>query len=149
MPLARFRKVFHVTVGFFIAGSMMAAPGAEMRGTWSALSSSGQRLAGGWTGESHAASGGVTGTWTLFDTGGKILLRGSWSASKSPREWNGAWRASITGRDGGYSGTWTAETGLKPEARLLDMLESALRAVVSGTWKTGAHSGSWSIRAFP
>lgn len=132
-----------------LAGSAVLASGAEMRGSWSASSNTGQSLAGAWTAESHAESGGVTGTWTLYDAAGKILLRGSWSASKSPRAWNGAWRAAVAGRDGGYSGTWMAETALAPEARVAEMLESALRAVVGGTWKTGGYSGSWSIRAFP
>jgi hypothetical protein len=50
---------------------------------------------------------------------------------------------------GEYSGMWTAATAISPETPLIDMFESALRAVVSGTWKSDAHSGAWSIRAFP
>jgi hypothetical protein len=126
----------------------MLASGAEMRGSWSA-SSGGGNLAGTWTAEAHQDSGGVTGAWTLRDASGKILMSGGWSASKSPKFWNGAWRATVAGRGGEYAGTWTAATQLAPEARLADMLESAIRAVVSGTWKAGAYSGSWSIRAAP
>jgi len=124
------------------------AAGAETRGSWSAASSAGQNFGGGWTAEAHQ-SGGVTGSWTLLDASGKILLRGGWSASKSPQAWNGAWRATVTGRDGGYSGTWTAQTPLPPKSPMIDMIESALRAVLTGTWKSNAHSGSWSIRTFP
>src|SRR5207245_11616775 len=112
-----------------------------------AESSGGQKMAGGWTAATQAES--ATGTWTLFDAAGKTLMQGGWSASKSPKEWNGAWRATIYGRTDEYSGTWTAQTPLAPEARLAVMLESALKAVVSGTWKTGANSGAWSIRAYP
>jgi hypothetical protein len=132
-----------------IVGSAILASGAELRGTWSASSNSGQRLAGGWTAESHQESGGATGTWALYDAAGKILLQGGWSASKSLKAWNGAWRATVAGRTGEYSGTWTAQTPLTPEARLAQMLESALRVVVTGTWKAGSDSGSWSIRAVP
>jgi hypothetical protein len=131
-----------------VAASSVLASAAELRGTWSASAGGGQNLAGGWTAEAHQASGGVTGTWTLFEAAGKTVMAGSWSASKSPKGWSGAWHATAPGR-GEYSGTWTAKTAIPPEAPLVDMLESALRAVVTGTWKSGAHSGSWSIRAFP
>jgi hypothetical protein len=29
------------------------------------------------------------------------------------------------------------------------MFEAAVRAAISGTWKTGTYSGAWSIRASP
>ena len=88
-------------------------------------------------------------TAMLQDAGGKVLMQGGWSASKSEQSWNGAWRATVSGRAGEYSGTWTSTTSLSPRAHLAEMLESALRAVVSGTWKSGRRSGSWSIRASP
>jgi hypothetical protein len=123
------------------------APAAELRGTWSA-SSSGRALAGTWTAQAHPESGGVTGAWTLRDPSGKILASGSWSASKSPQAWNGGWRAIVTG-GGEYSGTWTAESSLARDAPMAGLLESAVRAVVSGTWKAGPYSGAWSIRTSP
>ena len=123
--------------------------GQELRGTWSASSNPGRNLAGTWTAEAHPESGGITGTWTLRDAAGKILMSGAWSASKSPQAWNGAWRAIVTGGAGEYSGTWMAQSSLGREARLADLFESAVRAVVTGTWKGGPHSGSWSIRAAP
>jgi hypothetical protein len=132
-----------------VVGSAILASGAELHGTWSASSNSGQRLAGAWTAEAHPESSGALGTWTLYDAAGKILIQGGWSASKSLKAWNGAWRAAIAGRTGEYSGTWTAQTPLTPESALAHMLESALHAVVTGTWKAGANSGAWSIRAFP
>jgi hypothetical protein len=123
--------------------------GAELRGSWSASSSAGQNFAGSWTAQAHRESGGATGSWALYDASSKIVMRGRWSASKSAQVWNGAWRATVTGRDGEYSGTWTAVTAVPTKSPMIDMLESALRAVVTGNWKSASHSGSWSIRAFP
>lgn len=132
-----------------LAVSTMLASGAELHGAWSASSNTGRSLAGTWTAEAHTESGGVTGTWTLREAAGKILISGVWSASKAPKAWEGAWRAIVAGGAGEYSGTWTATTPLAPEKPMVDMLESALRAVVSGTWKASAHSGAWSIRTAP
>src|SRR6266478_1681736 len=95
-----------------VVGSAILASGADVHGTWSASSNGGQLLAGAWTAESYPESGGATGTWTLYDSAGKILIQGGWSASKSLNAWNGAWRATIAGRTGEYSGTWTAQTPL-------------------------------------
>jgi len=85
----------------------------------------------------------------LQEPSGKILMQGGWSASKAAQSWDGAWRATVSGRTGEYSGTWTSTTSLSPQARMAEMLESALRAVVSGTWKSGPRSGAWSIRTSP
>ncbi len=129
------------------AASAIFVSGAELRGTWSATSQGGY-LAGAWTAEAQP-SGDVTGTWMLQDTTGKILMQGGWSANKSVQAWNGAWRATVSGSNGEYSGTWTSAVSLPAQEHFAEMLESALRAVVSGTWKSGPKSGSWSIRASP
>jgi hypothetical protein len=135
----------------------MLASSAELRGTWSASAGS-KYLGGTWTAETPDDSTAI-GTWALQDATGKVLMRGGWSAnksvpsksapSKSAPEWNGAWRASVFGSAAEYSGTWTCAASLPPDARLAAMFEAALRAAVSGTWKTGTYSGSWSIRASP
>ena len=138
---AKVRSMTACSVLAALACSAMLAGGAELHGGWSA-SSKGRNFAGSWTAEAHQ-SGGVTGSWTLADASGKVLMRGDWSASKAAQSWNGAWRA------GGYTGTWTAAVSLSPEAALVKMLESALQAEVGGSWKTGAFSGAWSIRASP
>jgi hypothetical protein len=122
------------------------ASGAELQGTWSATSPRGY-LAGSWTAEDHQSAG-VTGTWTLQDATGKILLEGGWSASKSAQVWNGAWRSTVSGSSGEFAGTWTSSVSGPPQAHLIEMFRSALRAVVSGTWQAG-FSGTWSIRAAP
>jgi hypothetical protein len=123
------------------------ASGAELQGTWSATTPRGT-LAGTWTAEDHQ-SGGVTGTWTLQEATGKILMQGGWSASKSAQSWVGAWRSTVSGSTGEYSGTWTSTVTASPPALLIEMFKSGLRAVVTGTWKVGSSSGSWSIRAVP
>jgi len=129
-----------------LVSSAILTSGAELHGTWSA-SRNGGYLAGTWTAQTQ--DGSATGTWALQDPTGKILMRGGWSASKSAQSWNGAWRAIVSGSAAEYSGTWTGAVALSPQAGLAGMFESALRAVVTGTWKTGASSGSWSIRASP
>ena len=129
------------------AGFAIVASGAELHGTWSASTNS-RYLAGRWTAETRE-DGSATGTWMLQDATGKILMQGGWSASKSAQSWNGAWRAVVSGSAGEFAGTWTSAVPLPPEARLAAMFESALRAAVTGTWKAGAYSGSWSIRASP
>ena len=139
--------MFATRVLAIFATFALSAPGADLKGTWSATAQSGY-LGGSWTAQADQ-SGGVTGTWMLQEPSGKVLMQGGWSASKSARSWDGAWRATVSGRSGEYSGTWTSATSLAPQAHFTDMLESALRAVVTGTWKSGARSGAWSIRASP
>ena len=136
---------FRVLAAF--AACAVLASGADLQGTWSATSARGV-LAGTWTAEDHQNSG-VTGSWTLQDASGKMLLQGGWSASKSAQSWNGAWRATISGSAGEYAGTWTSSVSASSRSQLIEMFESALRAVVNGTWKAGSSSGAWSIRAVP
>jgi hypothetical protein len=139
--------MFAVRVLAIAAASAILASAAGLKGTWSATAQSGY-LAGSWTAQPDP-SGGATGAWMLQDATGKILMQGGWSASKSAQSWDGAWRATVSGRAGEYSGTWTSTTSLSPQAHFVEMLQSALRAVVTGTWKSGPRSGSWSIRASP
>jgi len=129
-----------------IAACAAMAGGADLQGTWSATSPRGN-LAGTWTAEDRQSAG-VTGTWTLQDATGKILLDGGWSASKSPQAWNGAWRSTVTGGSREFAGTWTGSVSASPQALVIEMFKSALRGVVSGTWQAG-YSGTWSIRASP
>ncbi len=139
--------MFAARVLVTFAASALLASGAELKGTWSATTPTGN-LAGRWTAQPDQ-SGGVTGAWMLQDATGAILMQGGWSASKSAQSWNGAWRATVSGRSGEYSGTWASATSLSPQSSLAEMLESALRGVVTGTWKAGPRSGAWSIRAAP
>jgi hypothetical protein len=142
----RLRRMLATRLVVILAASAVLAAGAELRGTWSATTPRGN-LAGTWTAEDHQS--GVTGTWTVQEAAGKILMQGGWSASKSAQSWEGAWRSTISGSNGEYSGTWTSTVSTSPKAPLIEMFESALRAVVTGTWKAGSSSGSWSIRTLP
>ena len=116
-------------------------------GTWSATTGGRRTLAGTWTAVPDPTGRAVTGTWTLVDGKGRTVARGAWSAAKSPARWTGAWRAVVSGRGGEYAGTWTTGIDLKAGARFVDLFETAVRTVVSGTWRAGRRSGSWSIRA--
>jgi hypothetical protein len=116
--------------------------------TWAARSSAGLTLGGTWTATEDVKTGAVTGTWTLVDTQGRIVRRGAWSAAKAASGWTGSWRAIAEGRAGEYSGAWTARVDLKPAARFADMFAKALEAAVSGTFRAGGVSGSWTIQAF-
>jgi hypothetical protein len=116
-------------------------------GTWSARTSTGVTFGGTWTAAADPKTGAVTGTWTLNDASGRTVRSGGWSAAKSPKGWSGAWRAAVSGAQGEYSGTWTASLDLKPDAPFADLFQSALKAAVSGSWRAGAQSGAWSIRA--
>jgi hypothetical protein len=139
-----------------LTAAYAAGAGEQARGnlggtgvnTWAARSSTGLTLGGTWTATEDAKTGAVTGTWTLLDTQGRIVRRGAWSAAKSASGWAGNWRAIAEGRSGEYSGTWTASVGLKPGARFADLFAKALEAAVSGTFRAGGVSGSWTILAF-
>ena len=115
--------------------------------TWSARSSTGRVLAGSWTGSVDPKTGAASGSWTLFDANGQPAMRGGWSAVKSAKEWSGAWRANVVGGAGEFSGTWRATVDLNLNAPLADLFTLAVQKVVSGSWRVGTNSGSWSIRA--
>jgi hypothetical protein len=116
--------------------------------TWSAASSTGLTLAGTWTGGVDPKTGAASGGWTLLDANGQPAMRGGWSAAKSRNGWTGSWRANVVGRSAEYSGTWNATLDLKPNAPFVDLFAMAAQKVVSGSWRAGGNSGSWSIRAF-
>ena len=128
----------------------LQASGARQLGrlnTWSARSSTGRVLAGSWTGSVDPKTGAASGSWTLFDANGQAAMRGGWSAIKSAREWTGSWRANVVGSAGEFSGTWRATVDLDLNAPLADLFTLAVQKVVSGSWRVGTNSGSWSIRA--
>jgi hypothetical protein len=115
--------------------------------TWAARSSTGLTLGGTWTATEDAKTGAVTGGWTLIDAKGRIVMRGTWSAAKAASGWTGAWRAFVEGKQGEYSGTWTAKVDLKPNAKFAEMFAKAVETAISGTFRAGRVSGSWTIRA--
>jgi hypothetical protein len=114
---------------------------------WSAKTTAGRTFAGSWTGDADPSTGNGSGTWELHDGAGKTVMNGSWSATKSPKGWNGTWRAIAADRARDYSGAWSANLSLRPNAGLTELFEAAVKEAVSGSWKAGPNSGSWSIRA--
>jgi hypothetical protein len=141
---------------FSLDVSIVAAPGRQRSGdrqigrqnTWSARSNTGLTLNGTWTVTVDPKTGAAGGTWTLLDASGQAAMRGGWSAAKSATAWNGAWRANVVGSAAEYGGTWSATVPLKPNAPFADLFALAAQQVVSGNWRAGGKSGSWSIRAF-
>ena len=116
--------------------------------TWSARSSTGQTFGGTWTAARDRKTGAVTGTWTLTDARSSTVARGAWSATKAASGWTGNWRAAASGRSREFSGTWSATVALDGDAPIEELFQQALRTVVSGRWRTGGQSGTWSIQAF-
>ena len=125
-----------------------SAPGQRRVNTWAARSSDGLTVGGTWTVIEHLKTGGVTGTWTLRDAQGRTVASGGWSAAKSTAGWTGSWRAAATGQRGEYTGTWTAKVGLKPGGGFADLFATAIETAVSGTWRAGPRSGTWTIQVF-
>ena len=123
-----------------------SASGPRRVNTWAARSSSGVTLGGTWTLNDGQKPDAASGAWTLLDAQGRAVATGGWSAAKSPDGWTGRWRAAAVGRPGEYTGTWTAKVDLKPAATFADLFAKAIEAAVSGTFRTGAQSGAWTIR---
>jgi len=121
------------------------APRATKTGAWSATSGT-MALMGGWTAEPDNVHGTVTGTWTLNDTQGKVVMSGLWSASKAADKWFGNWRANVTGRGGEYTGTWDSSADHKAGFQFGDLFEKAMFTIVNGTWHSGGNGGAWAIR---
>jgi hypothetical protein len=129
---------------------LQGAAGGAQRGpqnTWTATSSNGRTFVGTWTVVPDRVTGAVGGTWTLLDAQGRTVARGGWSATKTPAGWSGRWRAAPAGGGAEYAGTWSANVRLEPNAPFSDLFEGALQGV-SGGWRAGGYSGSWSIRAY-
>ena len=120
---------------------------SQLSGTWSARNSSGTTFMGTWTAVPDSVGSTVVGTWTLVDAGGRMVLNGAWSAAKSRGHWTGTWRARVADRDGEYGGTWRSSVDLTGDGAFVALFEKAAHTVVGGTWRAGAYSGTWSIRA--
>lgn len=140
-------QIVAIAVLLLVAGTPDAW-GQRRPKTWAAKSSTGLALSGTWTATEDAKSGAVTGTWTLVNAQGRTVASGAWSATKSPSGWTGNWRAVASGRAGEYLGTWSARADLKGSAKFADLFAKAIETAVSGTWRAGRQSGSWTIQAF-
>ena len=146
------KPLFFLCLLFLVPAERLSAQGGVPQAvpvsTWSARSNSGLNLLGTWTVVPDTARGIATGTWTLVDAQGNTVTGGAWAASKSPAGWDGSWRALITGSTADHVGTWTSSIDLKAGASFAELFEKALQTFVSGNWRYGAYSGTWTIRAF-
>jgi hypothetical protein len=114
-------------------------------GNWSATGGT-MMLTGGWTAVPDTTNGTVTGTWTLNDSQGKMVMYGAWSARKAADKWFGTWRAVVGGRPDQYTGTWDSSSNAKGTGQFGDLFEKAVAAAVNGTWNSGGKAGAWAIR---
>jgi len=141
-----------IVIAGLVLGARLGAQTARMdslgtsTGNWSATSGT-MTLNGGWTAVPDSAHKTVTGTWTLLDSQGKIVMYGAWSAIKATDKWYGNWRAVVGGRPAEYTGTWDSSTDVKGTGQFGDLLEKAVAAAVNGTWKSSGRNGAWAIRA--
>ncbi len=131
-----------------IVSVLVAAPllsqKKKLRGRWGATDER-RPLGGTWTADAQPDPEAAGGTWTLFDAGGRTVVEGTWAATKAKGGWRGNWRAEAAGGRV-LTGSWTSSTALPASRRFEDLLSSALTETVSGTWRSGAHSGRWSIQ---
>ena len=128
--------------------SAQAVAGQDTANSWIAINRNGQPFFGTWTVDSTATSDSVTGTWTFINMQGATLAEGKWSAAKSRTGWTGSWLATADSHGGAYGGTWSSSLTVSKNAPFSELFTAALRAAVGGNWRFGAHSGTWSIRAY-
>ena len=116
--------------------------------SWGAVTEDGKAFGGSYTVDPSSTANAARGFWTLRDSNGSTVLRGSWSMQMHSTGWNGTWRAAVEGRGGDFTGSWSAELSMARTARLADMFEMAGRDAIKGLWTGANQSGSWSIKTF-
>jgi hypothetical protein len=100
-----------------------------MRGTWLAQVSQGTP---------NAASG----SWSLLNDAGEIVLTGTWSARKTSKSWEGSWAARAkNGR--ALSGTWSAALADFKGKTMQEMLALTIEKQIGGAWQSGSYQGNW------
>ena len=138
------------------SGALAEQPAPVLSGTWTATGSPKRVLRGTWSAQIlPAAPNTARGSWTLVRDANKIVLEGTWSASKSPRAWQGTWSAQIaTGRSRSgqatfgqpLSGTWQAALKDSETATLAEMLRRTLETEITGSWRSRGLSGNWWLK---
>jgi hypothetical protein len=115
-------------------------------GSWTATAAPNQIFGGTWSAQVSLHNPNRSlGSWALLNDAGDVILEGTWSAQKSGQRWQGTWTARpMKGQS--LSGTWAAEaTSLNAES-LAEMLKSTATNEVTGSWRSGRHQGSWSLK---
>lgn len=122
---------------------------AVYQGTWTASVGSGQFLRGAWAGQvSSRNPNTASGSWTLLNDAGEVVLQGTWSAQKNGRGWAGTWAARIAnGRS--FTGTWAADLDAFQGKTFADMLKRTTEKQVAGSWRSGRYQGYWWLNGSP
>lgn len=114
--------------------------------TWSARTSNGRIFNGAWSIATGTTNSTASGGWTLSNSSGAVVMRGTWSLEKHATGWNGVWHATFEGRDGELTGSWSADLPHVRNAPFIEMFEAATKEALQGLWTGASESGSWSIR---
>jgi hypothetical protein len=117
MPALRRRSFLLAAAAWPVAAQTPAAPTRKWQGSWSATGAGKLLLRGTWTASPGQGLNVLTGGWTLRDERGQIRAGGTWSATKAEDGWQGHWRALVSKGPG------------------------------SGGRNAGQFSGSWTTRA--
>jgi hypothetical protein len=81
-----------------------------------------------------------SGSWTLLNDAGEILLEETWSAQKTGQGLQGMWTARTT------KGSWAAVVANLIAKSLAQMLKSAATKEVAGSWRSGSYQGDWWLK---
>ena len=121
---------------------------APLKGGWTARSSTGLTLKGTWTAVADPKTGAVTGTWTLDDAKGTTVTSGAVVSSKVADRMDRRVAIGSFWQQGRVPPALGAQpSSSRPTHAFVELFAIALKTIVSGTWRTGRHSGAWSIRA--
>ena len=121
---------------------------SSLRGSWSATVGTRPALQGTWTAQLQSTGPNrATGTWTLVDTGGRIVARGTWAATRAAGSWTGTWSAR-TSAGATRSGAWRADVEGGPST-FADLLRSTVQKQLTGAWNSAGLHGAWALSANP
>lgn len=115
----------------------------ELTGMWKATVGNGPMMQGMWLAEiSKGSPNAASGSWSMLNDAGEVVLQGTWSARKMGQGWEGSWRARVaTGRS--LSGTWSASLGEFKGKTFQEMLELTMQKQIGGAWQSGRYQGYW------
>lgn len=122
-------------------------PRPVIEGSW--IATFGQRqFRGEWSAQALGTNtNAAVGSWTLFDDGEQIVMRGTWSAEKAANRWDGSWSARVENGPV-LSGTWGADPKTMAGKSFEDMLRQTAEKQIAGWWRRGAaQQGNWWLRA--
>jgi len=114
-----------------------------LQGTWTARAGPTQVFRGAWSAEILPGSPNTArGSWTLWNDRNEMVLEGTWSASKTGRDWQGSWTArAATGQS--FTGGWNADLSGSALKTIQDMFERTAQKEVAGSWRSGRYQGNW------